>query len=292
VPSDRDWVDFFLFDSKQGYCDYFATSMVVLLRAEGVPARVASGFAPGEFDPATGISIVRENHAHSWVEAYFPRFGWITFEPSAIRALPPRVEEAAAPPVAAAPTPPPTTDTSQLTPQELDELLNIRDQTALAPPRPFFTTLPGVLLLILAGLVLSALLGAAALAIAWRRGLTGLQAYQLPYAQLVRLGGWSGMLRPRLSDTPHEIAGRLANQVPRAQSAIDDLTEAYAEGTYAARPPTRDPWPTWRAARRAIVRGLFGRRLGGWFGEDASVAPAPRSHPELLSRWGARRRRD
>ena len=85
MPPDQDWVDYFLFDSKQGYCDYFATAMVVLLRAEGVPARVASGFAPGDFDPDTGISIVRENHAHSWVEAYFPRYGWITFEPSAIR---------------------------------------------------------------------------------------------------------------------------------------------------------------------------------------------------------------
>ena len=74
VPPEQDWVDYFLFDSKQGYCDYFATTMVVLLRAEGVPARVASGFAPGDFDPTTGISIVRENHAHTWVEAYFPGF--------------------------------------------------------------------------------------------------------------------------------------------------------------------------------------------------------------------------
>ena len=46
VPPDRDWVDYFLFESGQGYCDYFATAMVVMLRAEGVPARVASGFAP------------------------------------------------------------------------------------------------------------------------------------------------------------------------------------------------------------------------------------------------------
>src|ERR1700719_4531408 len=88
LPPDQDWVDYFLFDSKQGYCDYFATAMVVLLRAEGVPARVASGFAPGDFDPATGVSIVRENHAHTWVEAYFPSYGWVTFEPSAIRPIP------------------------------------------------------------------------------------------------------------------------------------------------------------------------------------------------------------
>src|SRR5207248_7787128 len=140
-------VDYFLFQSRQGYCDYFATAMVVMLRAEGVPARVASGFAPGDFDPETGISTVRENHAHSWVEAYFPRFGWITFEPSSIRAIPPRVEEAAA-----APPPPQSavapSDPSQLTPDELDELLNIHDQQG--PPiaaRPFWLTVPGLLLL-------------------------------------------------------------------------------------------------------------------------------------------------
>src|SRR5262249_30880982 len=137
VPTDQDWVDYFLFDTKQGYCDYFATAMVVMLRVEGVPARVASGFAPGDVDPNTGLSIVRENHAHSWVEAYFPRFGWITFEPSSIRALPPRLEEAATVP----PPPEPGGDiganTGQLVPDELDELLALRDSGARPPPRPF-----------------------------------------------------------------------------------------------------------------------------------------------------------
>ncbi|HEY0581625.1 MAG TPA: transglutaminaseTgpA domain-containing protein [Chloroflexota bacterium] len=292
VPPDQDWVDYFLFDSKQGYCDYFATAMVVLLRADGIPARVASGFAPGEFDPGSGLSMVRENHAHSWVEAYFPRFGWITFEPSAIRALPPRVEEAPAPAPTAAPPPAAAPDTSQLTPQELDELLNIRDQTPVASARPFFTTLPGVLLVVLGAALLLGLIGAGVIAVAWRRGLTGLAEYQLPYAQLVRLGRWSGTLRPSPSDTPHELAERLGRQVPRAQPAIDTLTDAYVEGTYASRLPSHNPWPTWLAARRAIVRGLFGRRLGGWFGEDAAITPPPKGHPELLSRWGGRRRPD
>src|SRR5262245_24274947 len=124
VPTDRDWVDYFLFDSKQGYCDYFATAMVVLLRVEGVPARVASGFAPGDFDPSTGIATVRENHAHSWVEAYFPRYGWIVFEPSAIRPLPNRVEDlSSGPEPVAAAEPSDLTDANLLTPDELEELL-------------------------------------------------------------------------------------------------------------------------------------------------------------------------
>jgi len=291
VPPDQDWIDYFLFDSRQGYCDYFATAMVVLLRAQGVPARVASGFAPGDFDPSTGISIVRENHAHSWVEAYFPRFGWITFEPSAIRAIPPRLEEAPSPAPAAAAPVAQAPDTSQMTPEELDELLNIRDQTPV-PARPFLTTWPGVL--VLAGVVLlgGGLIMAGAMTVIWRRGFGGVATYQLPYAQLVRLGRWSGTLRARVSDTPSDLAERLGRQVPRAQPAIDELTDAYIEGTYANRRPAVDPWPIWLAIRRTVIRGLFGRRLGGWFGEDTSVALPPRGHPELLKQWGAKRRRD
>lgn len=290
VPAEQDWVDYFLFEAKQGYCDYFATTMVVLLRAEGVPARVASGFAPGELDAAKGISIVRESHAHTWVEAYFPSYGWITFEPSAIRPMPNRLEETPAPLPVAAPAPAQLPDASGLTRAELDELLTIRDQGAPVPSRPFLTTLPGLVLLVVGGLVVLGLLGAGGVALAWRRGLGSLAGYQRPYAQLVRLGDWSGALRARPSDTPWEVADKLGRQVPRNRTAIDELTSAYVEGTYASSPPALDPWPAWLAARRQVVRGLFSRRLGGWFGEDASVALAPRGHPELLRRWGASHR--
>jgi transglutaminase-like putative cysteine protease len=290
VPPDRDWVDYFLFDSRQGYCDYFATTMAVMLRAEGVPARVASGFAPGDYDASTGISTVRENHAHSWVEAYFPVYGWITFEPSAIRPIPARVEEAPAPAPAPEPAAVQPSDPSQLTREELDELLNLRDQNASSPTRPFLATLPGMILLGFGVVVLLGLLAAGLLLLAWRRGFGSLQLYQRPYAELIKLGRWSGTLRARTSDTPFEIAERFGRQVPRAQTAIGEVTSAYVEGTYANRLPTRDPWPEWLAARRDIIRGLFSRRLGGWFGVDESVAPAPHGHPELLSRWGGRRR--
>jgi hypothetical protein len=290
VPPDQDWVDYFLFESKQGYCDYFAAAMVVMLRADGVPARVASGFAPGDFDADAGASIVRENHAHSWVEAYFPLYGWITFEPSAIRAIPLRLEEAPIAAPGATPAAASGTDPTGLTAQEFDELLGMRDQSSVRPDGPFLTTWPGVLVLIAGVLLLLGLIAVAGLAVAWRRGLGALTAYQRPYAQLVKLGRWSGTLRPRISDTPFELAERLARQVPRAQPAIDELTGVYVEGTYARRPPTLNPWPTWLAARRAVVRGLFGRRFGGWFGEDTSVALAPRGHPELLRGWGASQR--
>lgn len=81
-PADRDFVDYFLFTQKFGYCDYFSTAMAVLLRSVGVPARWVKGFAPGEIQAKNGVytATVRNLHAHSWVEVYFPSTGWIAFE--------------------------------------------------------------------------------------------------------------------------------------------------------------------------------------------------------------------
>ena len=82
-PTDRDVVDYFLFDLRRGYCDYYATAMVVLARASGLPARFVSGYAPGSYDPASGQYVIRERDAHSWAEVYFPEIGWVEFEPTA-----------------------------------------------------------------------------------------------------------------------------------------------------------------------------------------------------------------
>ena len=78
----RDPVANFLFDRRQGHCEYFASSMAVMLRSLGIPSRVVNGFHGGEFNQLTGDYIVRARDAHSWVEAYFPGQGWITFDPT------------------------------------------------------------------------------------------------------------------------------------------------------------------------------------------------------------------
>ena len=95
-PSGQDVSDYFLFDLKKGYCDYYATAMVVLARASGLPARFVSGYASGSYDAANAEYVVRELHAHSWAEVYFPEIGWIEFEPTAAQPeieLPPSEEE-------------------------------------------------------------------------------------------------------------------------------------------------------------------------------------------------------
>ena len=75
-------LDAFLFRDYRGYCQQFSGAMALLLRMGGVPARVAAGFSPGSLDPQRGQYIVRDVDAHSWVEAFFPRYGWITFDPT------------------------------------------------------------------------------------------------------------------------------------------------------------------------------------------------------------------
>jgi len=72
----------FLFDSREGYCQQFSGAMALLLRMGGVPARVSSGFSPGTFDDGREEWVVRDVDAHSWVEAYFPQLGWVTFDPT------------------------------------------------------------------------------------------------------------------------------------------------------------------------------------------------------------------
>src|SRR5256714_818311 len=73
----------FLFNVKQGHCEYFATAMAVMLRTQGVASRVVNGFLPGEYNEAAGAFTVRQSDAHSWVEVYFPQTtSWVTFDPT------------------------------------------------------------------------------------------------------------------------------------------------------------------------------------------------------------------
>ncbi|AJH21631.1 transglutaminase TgpA family protein [Bacillus mycoides] len=84
----QDYVDQFLFDTKSGYCNNFSTSMIVLLRSAGIPARWVKGFTEGTLEntlaSAEGENVytIANNNAHSWVEVYFPGYGWIPFEPT------------------------------------------------------------------------------------------------------------------------------------------------------------------------------------------------------------------
>lgn len=106
-PARRDPVDYFLFDLQRGYCDYYASAMVVMARALGLPARLAIGYLaqpPGE----DGVQVIYEINAHAWVEVYFAGYGWIEFEPTAAFPTSAALAEApeeASPGLATAPAP-------------------------------------------------------------------------------------------------------------------------------------------------------------------------------------------
>jgi hypothetical protein len=99
-PSGQEPLDWFLFDYRKGFCNYYASAEVILLRSLGIPARLASGFAQGErqvggdiYMPGRGdnppwsedsdVYVVKQRDSHTWPEVYFPGFGWIEFEPTA-----------------------------------------------------------------------------------------------------------------------------------------------------------------------------------------------------------------
>src|SRR6185436_3169929 len=81
-PDGIDAVDHFLFDTRRGFCEHIASAMAVLLRAEGVPTRIVTGYGPGERNPFTGYYDVRYSDAHAWVEVLYPQVGWVPYDPT------------------------------------------------------------------------------------------------------------------------------------------------------------------------------------------------------------------
>ncbi|MBO9128979.1 transglutaminaseTgpA domain-containing protein [Bacillus sp. 165] len=156
---DEDYVDQFLFDSKIGYCNNYSTSMIVLLRSLGIPSRWVKGYTGGTLDNSSDSHIytVTNNDAHSWVEAYFPGYGWVPFEPTKGFSSPYRfVDEStpAASPNEAAPTnqqQPEQNKQKQLF--EDDQATNDK-KAAVKQPFPWSVVLIGSVLLTLIGYVL------------------------------------------------------------------------------------------------------------------------------------------
>jgi Transglutaminase-like superfamily len=81
-PAGVDAVDHFLFETRRGFCEHIASAMAVLLRADGIPTRIVTGYGPGDRNPLTGYFEVRQADAHAWVEVYYPRVGWLPYDPT------------------------------------------------------------------------------------------------------------------------------------------------------------------------------------------------------------------
>lgn len=82
TPENRDAVSYFLYESREGYCDVFSSSMAVMCRSLGIPCRWVTGFSSGDYNSLEQEYVVRSRNAHAWVEVYFPGYGWIEFDPT------------------------------------------------------------------------------------------------------------------------------------------------------------------------------------------------------------------
>ncbi len=265
-PANQDVVDYVLFDSKQGYCEYYASAMAMLLRLEGIPSRVVGGYFPAPFDADAGGLLYREKNAHLWVEAFFPGYGWIPFEPTANRDPLSYGDITPGSEAVVEPSPVPT---SVPTPEPTPVVATPPPAQEAPPQQPQLPTPADVLanpgrVAGLIGLVLVAVLAVSALAVTalWFAGFRGLSPVSGLYARALRAGNWLGV-PPATSLTPREYAERVGRAVPSAQGPARVVADLYTRERYAASRPDADALNRARAAWRDLRGIAIGSLLRG-----------------------------
>jgi transglutaminase-like putative cysteine protease len=240
-PLGRNSVDEFLFDTKQGFCEHFASSFVFLMRAAGVPARVVTGYQGGDTNPVDGYLVVRQADAHAWAEVWLEASGWTRVDPTAA-AIPIRVELGI---TAAAPAGVPLLMRSGLNwlkavRNNWDALTNQWNQWVLGynPDRqlamlsrlgmkqPSWETMTMVLFWSVGGMLLLVAL--------WLlRGTRREDAAQRAWLRFCDKLSRSGLGRAS-TEGPLDYAGRVSRRLPAKEAAVRAITALYVEQRYGA----------------------------------------------------------
>jgi len=262
-PPDQDVADYFLFDLKKGYCDYYATAMVVLARASGIPARFVSGYSPGEYDAPKAQYVIRELNAHSWPEIYFAEIGWVEFEPTG--SIPEIVR--------------PEKDESQLP-------IPNNDTIASRLLTRFRLEQLGSFIVPIMGLVLALILYFAIMEPWWYRHLAPPVAVERIYRKFYRAG--RRLMRERTyAETAHEFSDRMIYKLndlfstsrfmflyANTANEISDLTDVYHtvlfRDIHIHKKDSHAAWTAWRSLRwrlwfaRYIIslRAFFAKQSG------------------------------
>jgi len=255
-PEGQDGVDYFLFDVREGYCDYYASAMAVMARVVAIPARVAAGYGQGEYNPDTEAYRVRENNAHAWVEIYFPRYGWVEFEPTAsepliVRPKPPKVVD-------------PSEDRSGFRGPDRDE--PIPDDDLFPKDRGGFiagqATRRQQAVRWLGGLILLAIPAGLATFWAWReRKLRGLNLVERVYERLCSFARRLGIEFQR-HQTPYEYAAALITAVPEGQGPVQRIADLYVRERFSSRQVSgEEAEEAWRGLRPILWRRWLQRKL-------------------------------
>ncbi len=250
----RGMADCFVF-SRRGYCEHFATTMVVMLRLAGVPARMVEGFLPGERDASSGIETITKAQAHAWVEVFFPGYGWVDFDPTASVGQPQAIDDG--PPVAT-PTPGPSGAGTTPRPSVRDP----RDEPAGPTGGSTTPRTPGMGPIILVIIPLAAV--ALVLGVRWfRRRLARPVQPEIVYRTVAAMAGRLGHPR-RPTQTVYEYLGTLSDAVPTARPELQLVGRSTVETTYGRRTLGPDRLAALGEAQRrlrfALLRLLLPRR--------------------------------
>lgn len=277
VPPGADTVDHFLFEGQRGYFDYHASAMVVLLRAVGVPARLAVGYVVDEGDLDSGRTYaVRDSDSYAWAEVYFPGYGWIPFNPSPDRPADLRPTRQ----TPESPQPAPLSEAPAAEPVGVDPIfdrLPQAGQRASTAAMPAQNRGPSYALWAALALVTFAFALAAAFAIGWRRSVASLPYPQQLWEKTVRLAAWAGY-PPQPGQTPADYARRLEKAF-RGTPGIPLLAEAYNRsrfGRWEVDAEERDRlerlWPHLRGALvgAIVLRPWRRRRYDPMGGQDGT----------------------
>jgi transglutaminase-like putative cysteine protease len=260
-PADADIVDYVLFERQRGYCEYYASAMTVMLRSIGIPARVAVGFYPGDFDQARGGFLYVQKNAHAWTEVFFPGYGWIPFEPTSAQPL---IEFGTGRTFAEDETEPTSmaieeTDTA-VTPTVAATPDGAAIDSAAQPPQPTDRAVKsggGWLVPMALGSVVFLVIGAGAW-LAWTIPLRGMSPAGALYTRIRRIGMWIGV-SPVATATPREFGEAFVERVPQSQRQVHRIVESYELDAYG---PER-VGPGWLESAEMAWKSLR-RHLPAW----------------------------
>ena len=268
-PPGSDALEFFLFDQKAGYSDYFGSAMAVLLRAAGVPTRLAIGYGGGDFDQELDAYVVREADAHAWTEVYFPDFGWVPFEPTPTKNV--RVPGGPTGAEFMFPTfglnPDVTGDLSGFAFEDADMLgeddgsfngLPFDDELQASFGEPDQVTSATTVIVVIGAVIAVASLVAVLflVGVLWLRGIARPRTPAQAYSRMVRLGRLGG-LRPRAAETPDEYATRLERAAPQAAEAFRAVSRAYGRSYYGRKDEQLSGQDNLGAQWGIVVKHLF-----------------------------------